>query len=81
MTVVRRWVWSRNLVSEKTLAHWGAVAPNKNLHNLSNVKDFRYPGIMQLRTCSASLSLQIIPVICTQSKLSCTAYVSLLNVH
>ena len=24
------WVWSRNLVSEEALAHWGAVAPKTN---------------------------------------------------
>ena len=39
-TVVRRCVWSRNLVNEKALIHWGAVAPktnkqkNKQLHFL-----------------------------------------------
>jgi len=27
--VVRRWVWSRNLVNEEALAHWEVVAPNK----------------------------------------------------
>ena len=26
---MRCWVWSRNCVNEETLAHWGAVAPNK----------------------------------------------------
>ena len=26
-TVVRRWVWSRNLVNEEAQAHWGAVTP------------------------------------------------------
>jgi len=29
-TVVRRCVWSRNLVNEQALAHWGAVAPKTN---------------------------------------------------
>ena len=29
MTVVRRYVGSRNLVNEVALAHWGAVAPHK----------------------------------------------------
>jgi hypothetical protein len=29
-TVVRRRVWSRNLVNEEALAHWGAVAPKTN---------------------------------------------------
>jgi hypothetical protein len=29
-TVVRRCVWSRNLVNEEALAHWGAVAPKTN---------------------------------------------------
>ena len=28
-TVVRRWVWSRNLVHEKALGHWVAAVPNK----------------------------------------------------
>jgi len=28
-TMVRSWVWSRNLVNYEALAHWGAVAPNK----------------------------------------------------
>jgi len=29
-TVVRRYVWSTNLVNEEALAHWGAVAPKTN---------------------------------------------------
>ena len=29
-TVMRRCVWSRNLLNEEALAHWGAVAPKKN---------------------------------------------------
>ena len=29
-TVVRRCVWSRNLVNKEALAHWGAVAPKTN---------------------------------------------------
>jgi hypothetical protein len=28
--VVRRYVWSRNLVNEEALPHWGAVAPKTN---------------------------------------------------
>ena len=29
-TVVRRFVWSRDLVNEEVLAHWGTVAPKTN---------------------------------------------------
>ena len=28
-TVVRRWVWSRNLMNEGTLAHWGLLGQKK----------------------------------------------------
>jgi len=31
LTVVRRCVWSRNLVKKEALAHWGAVAPKKKI--------------------------------------------------
>jgi len=29
-TVLRRCVWSRNIVNEEAMAHWGAVAPETN---------------------------------------------------
>ena len=35
-TVVRRCVWSRNLVNEKALAHWGTVPPKHNPQSLYN---------------------------------------------
>ena len=30
-TVMRRWVWSRNLVNEESLAHWGPMRQRKNV--------------------------------------------------
>jgi len=33
-TAVRRCVWSRNLVNEEAMAHWGAVSPKTTKHTL-----------------------------------------------
>jgi hypothetical protein len=37
-TVARLCVWSRNLVNEEALAHWGAVAPNKKQNILATIQ-------------------------------------------
>jgi hypothetical protein len=37
-TVVRRCVWSRNLVNEEALAHWGAVVPKNKKTSVLCVK-------------------------------------------
>ena len=35
LTVVRRWVWSRNLKNEEALAHWGLLRQNKKRNERS----------------------------------------------
>ena len=41
--VVRRFVWSRNLVNEEALAHWGAVAPKTNTQELEGWSVWYFP--------------------------------------
>jgi hypothetical protein len=31
-TVMRHWLWSRNLVNEEALAHWGLLRQIKKMH-------------------------------------------------
>ena len=53
LTVVRRWVWSRNFVNEEALAHWGAVAPKgkKFPWSISSPSLPSSKFIRQLRLC------------------------------
>ena len=63
-TVVCRRAWSRNLVNEKALAHWKAVAPETNKQNFCiRFLNFgvRHPkeGINDIKTCSSDIRLYI----------------------
>jgi len=46
-TVERRCVWSRNLVNEKALAHWGVVAPKQTPWNPQTL--YAYSHLKQLQ--------------------------------
>jgi len=45
-TVVRRCVWSRNLVNEEALAHRGAVTPKEEEIILTILNNINYYGVM-----------------------------------
>ena len=60
-TVARRCVWSRNLVNEKAMAHWGDVRPKKKIQSVRMIMFLQMGENVSYSTCTLYKNALLVP--------------------